>query len=146
MHFLAANKIPRSRHFPQTIRMAIPVLLLLALIVIGCGSSSRTTPADVNTIVVAEHRFLARYGRARKLGEEECSGKTGAAYKRCYDTTIVPRQEKVAGEFLKSIEALLDAGVGPKCAKALEETESAIYFVPEFPGEATMACRSESRQ
>jgi hypothetical protein len=48
-------------------------------------------------------------------------------------------------EFSKSIEALLDGGVGPECADALEATLSTMD-VPAFPGEATAACRAESRQ
>jgi hypothetical protein len=112
--------------------------------VIGCGSSSRTTPADVHAIAAAEHRFLVRYGHARKVGVSKCSGKTGAADTRCYNAVVVSRQSKAATEFLKFRRALLDAGVGPKCAEALEEI--ALESLPEFPAEALLACRSESRQ
>jgi hypothetical protein len=144
MHFLVTNNITRSRHLPQTTRMATLVLLVFALVVIGCGSSSRTTPADVHAITVAEHRFLAKYGRANELGTKKCSGRTGAADTRCYQAVVLPRQSKAAAEFFKFREALLDAGVGPKCAEALEEIQ--LNSLPEFPGEALMACRSESRQ
>jgi hypothetical protein len=58
---------------------------------------------------------------------------------------VLSRQSKAAVEFLKFIEdLLLDAGVGPKCAEALEEID--LNSLPEFPGEALMACRSESKQ
>jgi len=142
----STNNVSRSRHLPKIIRMAALVLLVFALVVIGCGSSPRTTPADVHAIAVAEHRFLAKYGRANQLGRKKCSGRTGAADTRCYQAVVLRRQSKAAAEFLKFREALLDAGVGPKCAKALEETEAVINSLPEFPGEALMACRSESRQ
>ncbi len=144
MYFLVTNNVSRSRHLPQTTRIVALILLLFALIVIGCGSSSRTTPADVHAIAVAEHRFLTRYGRANELGTNKCSGKTGAADTRCYNAVVVPRQSKAATEFLKFERALLNAGVGPKCAEALEEID--LNSLPEFPGEATSICRSESRQ
>src|SRR5436190_664803 len=134
----------RPRHFASTTRIAPLVLLVFALGVIGCGSSSRTTPADVHAIAVAEHRFLAKYGRANQLGRKKCSGRTGAADTRCYQAVVLHRQSEAAVELLKFSEALLDAGVGPKCAEALEEIEP--NSLPEFPGEALMACRSESQQ
>lgn len=140
----STNKMTRPGHLPRTARIAAPALLLLALIVIGCGSSSRTTPADVHAIAAAEHRFLVRYGHARKVGIGKCAGKTGTADTSCYNAVVVPRQSKAAAEFLNFSEALLDAGVGPKCAEALEEID--LNSLPEFPGEATSVCRSESQQ
>lgn len=138
------DSITRSRHLPQTTGITALVLLVFAFVVIGCGSSSRTTPADVRAIAVAEHRFLAKYGRANQLGRKKCSGRTGAADTGCYQAVVLRRQSKAAIELLKFSKALLDAGVGPKCAEALEEIEP--NSLPEFPGEALMACRSESRQ
>lgn len=111
---------------------------------IGCGASSRTAPADVHALSAAEHRFLAKYRRANELGTKKCSGRTGAADTGCYQAVVLRRQSKAAVELLKFIEALLDAGVGPKCAEALEEID--LYSLPEFPGEATMVCHSESQQ
>jgi len=134
----------RPRHLSRTARIVAPAPLLLALIVIGCGSSSRTTPADVHAISAAEHRFLAKYGRANELGTKKCSGRAGAADTSCYQAVVLPRQSKAAVGFLKFSKALLDAGVGPKCAEALEEID--LNSLPEFPGEAALICRSESRQ
>lgn len=144
MHILVTDNITRSRHLPQTTRMVALVLLVFALVMTGCGSSPRTTPADVHAIVVAEHRFLAKYRRANELGTKKCSGRTGAADTGCYQAVVLRRQSKAAVELLKFSEALLDAGVGPKCAEALEEID--LDSLPEFPGEATSVCRSESRQ
>jgi hypothetical protein len=144
MHFLVTNNITRSRHLPTMTRTAALVLLMFALGVTGCGSSSRTTPADVHAIAVAEHKFLIRYRHANELSTKMCADKTGTVDTSCYNAVVVPRQSKAALELLKFSEALLDAGVGPKCAEALEEIEP--NSLPEFPGEALMACRSESRQ
>jgi hypothetical protein len=37
-------------------------------------------------------------------------------------------------------------GVGSKCAEALEEALAEVAELPSFPGDATTACRAESRQ
>lgn len=144
MYCPASNIISRSGHLPQTTRVVVLVLLVFALVMTGCGSSPRTTSADVHAIAVAEHRFLAKYRRANELGTKKCSGRTGTADTGCYQAVVLRRQSKAAVELLKFSEALLDAGVGPKCAEALEEIEPSS--LPEFQGEALMACRSESQQ
>jgi hypothetical protein len=111
---------------------------------LGCGSSATTSPAEAHAITVAERTFLAKWRHAEGAATARCSAKGGQAEK-CHTALAVPPQGKAIREFSESIEALLDEGVGPECAEALESTLSTMD-VTAFPGEATAICRAESQQ
>jgi hypothetical protein len=127
---------------------SVACFILLALLMTagaGCGSSTSTSAADARAIAVAEGRFLDQWGHAEEAATGQCSGKDGRASARCHAAVVAPRQGNAMLEFSEAIEALLNGGVGPECADALEETLTTMD-VPAFPGEATAICRAESRQ
>jgi hypothetical protein len=111
----------------------------------GCGSSS-TSHAEAEAVAVAEHGFLAKWRSAEKVGTVQCAGKYGLVGLHCNEAVVPPLQVKAMVEFSKSIEALLDGGVGPECADALMEAQVTMNSVPSFPDETVIICRAESRQ
>ena len=54
--------------------MSLALLLVAALILVGCGSTATTSPAEAKAVAAAEGRFLNEWGHAYKLGLARCKG------------------------------------------------------------------------
>jgi hypothetical protein len=119
-------------------------MFLLALS--GCGSSAKTDSTEAHKVAVAERQFLNEWGKAAAVVRLQCSGMHGKPGARCSQRILKSRQGRAMVKFSGSIDALLDGGVGPKCAEELEDTRSLMTEVPYFPGDATAVCRAESKQ
>lgn len=121
------------------------VLLLSATAIAGCGSSATTSPADAKAVAVAEHEFFVANRRANIAAKAQCSKESRQAGESCFHKVVEPLEAKPRAGFVTSVEGLLEGGVGPECAEALEEALSTISSVPLFPGGTASICRSESR-
>lgn len=130
------------------VRVACLVTLVLMLSVTaipGCGSSATTSPADAKAVAVAEHEFFVANRRANIAARAQCSKESRQAGESCFQKVVEPLEAKPRAGFVTSVEGLLEGGVGPECAEALEEALSTISSVPLFPGGTASICRSESR-
>lgn len=56
------------------------------------------------------------------------------------------RSRSATAAVLLVLEKVTADGVGSKCAEAVEEAIAEPEALPDFPGDATVACRAESRQ
>lgn len=121
------------------------VLLLSAIALAGCGESATTSPADAKAIAVAEHEFGVANRRSVVDARAQCSKKSGQAEEGCFQKLVAQREEKHRAAFRATVEGLLESGVGPECAEALEEALSTIGPNPLFLGETASICLSESR-
>jgi hypothetical protein len=129
---------------PRLLSTAV-LLLVTATLAIGCGSDASTTSADVRAVAAAESRFLKESRLALDRGSTSCAGETTKAVPRCLARVEEPLNIRAFKRFSRAIEGILEDGVGPKCAAALEETRSTISSVSSFVGATTHACRMESR-
>lgn len=128
----------------QTSGIAWMVLLISVGILSGCGSS--TSSREATAVTVAEARFLKQWGDADQVASRRCSGKRGSKGAACIEDVGIPRQARAMARFDKAVEALLDSGVGPECAEALEDALAASNSIPSFPGETSAICRAESQK
>jgi hypothetical protein len=119
-------------------------LLLSATATAGCGSSATTSPADAKAVAVAEHEFFVANRRANIAARAQCSKESGQAGESCFQKVVESLEAKPRAEFVTFVEGLLEGGVGPECAEALDEALSTISSVPLFPGGTASICRSES--
>jgi hypothetical protein len=71
--------------------------------------------------------------------------KTGHAKESCFYKLFPPREDKLRAAFRATVEWVLESGVGPECAEALEEALSTIRPGPLFIGETASVCLAESR-
>jgi hypothetical protein len=71
--------------------------------------------------------------------------KTNQAKESCYQRLFPPREDKLRAAFRGTVEGVLDSGVGPECAEALEEALSTISPDPLFLGGTASICLAESR-
>jgi hypothetical protein len=124
-----------------------PLLLACVAMVAGCGGSSESTSrADVKAVAVAERELGNAWRRANVLGKKRClSKKSEQSASRCFRKVVPPRERAAQAEFSVAIEKVLAGGVGSDCADALEEAMAESQTIPLFPGDATAACRAESR-
>lgn len=133
----------RFRHVGLSCLVLLVALFSLTTMV-SCGTSE-TSPPEARSAVAAEDGFVSRWGQAERAAMAKCLGIEGEEGAKCLQSVALPRQERAGVRFLDAIEELLDGGVGPKCADALEESRSSITSVPSFPGEAGAICRAESQ-
>jgi hypothetical protein len=134
----------RKTQVPATYVVTL-VLLLSATALAGCGSSSTTSPADAKAIAVAEHKFGVANRRGAIAARAQCWKKSGQNEEICIQRLVLQREEKYREIFRATVEGLLESGVGPECAEALEEALSTISPDPLFLGETASICESESR-
>jgi hypothetical protein len=121
-------------------------LLVAAFILVGCGSTAKTSPAEAKAVAVVEGRFLNEWGDAYKLGLARCKGLRGEPGRKCLYRVESPLQGAAMERFSKASEALLDDGLGSECAASLKDAVGSMLSVPSFAGSTTFACRKESRQ
>lgn len=124
--------------------VATLVVLLFATALAGCGSSATTSPAEAEAIAVAEHEFGVANRRGVVAAKAQCWKKSGQAEESCYQKRVALREERHRKAFRAIIEEVLEGGVGPECAEALEETLSTVG--PDlFLGGTASLCQAESR-
>lgn len=124
------------------------VLCLCIVTVVGCGGTSASTShAEVKKVEVAEQEFSRAYRRANVDSRSLCERKTtsDSAFKRCFGAGVKPREQAAEEDFARDIDKVLAAGVGSECEEALKAVVAESSQVPLFEGEATEACRAESR-
>jgi hypothetical protein len=123
------------------------LVVLCAVIMVGCGGSSASTShAEVVAVAAAEHDLTTAWRRANVQAQERCEGKAPqAAVDRCFAVAVVPRERAAEVRFSAAVDKVLEAGVGGECEKALEEALGEVSSIPLFQGEATRACGKESR-
>lgn len=126
-------------------RIALFFVFVLAGGTVLTGCASETSRSEARVVVAAEERFLEEWRRSAAALDARCDGKRGSSYSRCYERVVVPRQAAAIVAFARSINALLDDGVGPRCTAALRSTLRAMPSVPAFPGDASRVCRGESK-
>ena len=126
-------------------RAVLVTLVLLLSALAGCGSSTTTSPAEAKAVAVAEHKFGAANRRGAIAAKAQCSKKSGEKEEICIQTLSLQREEKYREIFRATVEKLLESGVGPECAEAIEEALSTISPDPQFIGETAVICESESR-
>jgi hypothetical protein len=119
--------------------------LLSAIALAGCGSSATTSPADAKAIAIAEHEFGVANRRSALAARAQCSKKSGKAEEICNQKLVSQQEEKHREAFRATVEGLLESGVGPECAEALEEALATISPDPLFLGDTASICQSESR-
>lgn len=125
--------------------LLVALLLVCLLAFSGCGSSARTDSTEAHKVAAAERKFLNEWGKAGAVVLSQCSGMHGEAGARCSQRILKSRQGRAMVEFYDAIDALLDGGLGPRCAEELRDTRSFITEIPHFPGDASAVCREESR-
>lgn len=136
----------RRRRLPRWVPFAAVAFALIVAGGLGCGSSAATSPAEAKAVAVAEGRFLKEWAHAYKVAVARCQAKSRQGSPSCRRPAEPALEAKARARFTASIERLLEAGVGPKCAEELEETLATITSVPEFPGGTASVCRGESRE
>lgn len=120
------------------------VLVFSATAIVGCGSSATTSPADAKAIAVAEHEFGIAIHRAVIDAKNQCSKQSGQTGEVCFQRLVARGEAKPTMTFEATVKGLLESGVGPECAEALEEALSTISSVPLFPGGTASICQAES--
>jgi hypothetical protein len=130
----------------MTARLSLALLLVAAFILVGCGSTATTSPAEARAVAVAETRFLNEWGHGYHLGLARCRGLKEEAGLECLHRVESPPQGKAMVRFSGSIEDILDEGVGPECAASLEDANASMPSVPYFAGSTRTTCRAESRE
>jgi hypothetical protein len=121
-------------------------VLMAACTIAGCGGSSpQTSPADAAAVARAEQAFLGAWGEATAKSKERCETKAIRNPERCFSVAFRSGSKSAVAQFADAIEAVMADGVGGKCTAALEEALSEPIQIPSFPGDATAACRAESR-
>jgi len=124
-------------------------MLCACLVVAGCGSSASTSHGEAMAVTVAEQEFLTAWGQANGQAKDRCEAKTSsdAAFTHCFAATVAPGERRAEARYVQAFEKVLDAGVGNKCAEAIEESLAEPFGLAEFNGgEATSVCRAESRE
>lgn len=120
------------------------VCVLSVVLVAGCGASASTNPVEAKAASSAERIFDVESSHAYKVAVAHCKTKNRSAECRQPADPLLETRARV--RFTRAIEDLLHAGVGPKCAEALEEALSTMNSVPQFPGSIASACRAESQE
>lgn len=141
----------RRPGFTRTREVQVPaacivmlVLLLSATALAGCGSAATTSSAEAEAVAVAEHEFGVANRRGVAAASAQCSKKSGQAEEGCFQKLVLQREEKHREAFRATIEEVLESGVGPACAEALEEALSTVG--PDlFLGGTASVCQAESR-
>jgi hypothetical protein len=124
---------------------ALLLVPLCAGAIVGCGSSSASTSrADAAAVAAAERDFITAWRRANVVAKARCESKAQAGA-NCFGLAAAPRERAAEAGFSDAIEKVLADGVGSECAAALEEALAESFATPLFPGDATVACRAESR-
>jgi hypothetical protein len=126
--------------------MAVVVTLCLVGLG-GCGSSASTSRTEVRAVALAEREFTAAYSRASGYSRNLCEAKTAsdAAFTHCFVAEARPGEQAAEAKLSRAVDKVLAAGVGSECAEALEAAVAEAFEIPLFQGEATEACRAESR-
>jgi hypothetical protein len=132
----------RRRHFAAAI-----ALLVCGAIAAGCGGSSASTSrADAAAVAATEHAFLTTWNGAEAKAKERCEPATSKRFYHCFVPAARPGQRAAVASFTDGLEKVMADGVGDKCAEAIEEAIAEPGQISSFPGDATAACRAESRQ
>jgi hypothetical protein len=130
----------------KTARLSFALLLVAAFILVGCGSTATTSPAEAKAVAAVEGRFLDEWTHAYRLGLARCKGLTEEAGLKCLHRVESPLRVAAMERFAKSSEALLDDGLGPKCAASLKDARDSMVSISSFAGSTTFTCRAESRK
>lgn len=140
MGFSSQGKVRRAAY----VGLVASALLIPAAIIAGCGSSATTSSADANAVAAAEQELGAANRRTVVNARGQCSEKSGQAEESCFQKLIARGEEEHRRAFVATIDKVLESGVGPECAEALEEALSTVG--PDlFLGGTASVCRSESR-
>jgi hypothetical protein len=121
-------------------------VLLSAAGFAGCGSTATTSPADAKAIAAAEHEFGVANRRSVVDAKAQCLKKSGEIGEGCFQKLVAQGEEINRAAFVSTAEGLLESGVGPECAEALEEALSTLGPDPLFLGGTASVCRSESQE
>lgn len=133
------------RHVRRSVARATPFMMVVCLIVAGCGGSSASTSrADAVAVARAERAFLKAWGEAMAESKDRCEAGTTRSPERCFTLAFSPRSRSAVTHFTNAIEGVMAKGVGSECAAALEEALAEPVQIPVSPGEPTTACRAES--
>jgi hypothetical protein len=133
----------RSR---RSVASATVILMVACSIAAGCGGSSATTsPSDAVAVARAERAFVKAWGEATSKSKNRCEAKNVRDPERCFSLAFRPESRSAVAHFTNAIEEVMANGVGGECAAALEEALVEPSQIPSFPGDATVACRAESR-
>ena len=125
--------------------LGVALLAVTALILVGCGSTATTSPAEAKAVAAAEGRFLKEWGHAYKLGVARCDGLSVKAGRQCLLRVEDPLQRAAIVRFGKASETLLEGSLGPECDASLKDARSSMTSVPSFAGSTAFICREESR-
>ena len=125
--------------------LGVALLAVTALILVGCGSTATTSPAEAKAVAAAEGGFLKEWGHAYKLGVARCDGLSVKAGRQCLLRVEDPLQRAAIVRFGKASETLLEGSLGPECDASLKDARSSMTSVPSFAGSTAFICREESR-